>query len=59
MISYSSGETISSFPHIKGITLAAGEGIYEVAGRASGMGLDGIGKLMQQVKIINFLMSFS
>ena len=41
MTIHSSGQTISSFPHIEGITLRAGEEFTE---RASGMGLDGIDK---------------
>ena len=35
---HSSGQTILSFTHIKGITLDAGEEVYEIAGRAGGMG---------------------
>ena len=34
--SHSNGKTISNFPHVEGITLGAGEVIYEIAG----MGLD-------------------
>ena len=37
-----SRQTISSILHIESVTLAADEKIYEVAERASGMGLDGI-----------------
>ena len=40
---HSSGQTISSLAHIEGITLGAGEEVDEVAGGASGMGVDGIG----------------
>jgi hypothetical protein len=32
---HSSGQTISSFSHIEGITMGAGEEIHEVAGRAT------------------------
>ena len=41
---YSSGQTVFSFPYIEGITLGAGEEVDEVAGGASGMGVDGIGE---------------
>ena len=39
---HSSGQAISSVPYIEGSTLGSGEETYEIAGRASGMGLDGI-----------------
>ena len=42
---HSSGQTISSLAHIEGITLSAGEEVDEVAGRAGGMGVDGIGEV--------------
>ena len=42
---HSSGQTISSLAHIEGITLSAGEEVYEVAGGAGGMGVDGIGEV--------------
>ena len=38
-------QTISSLAHIEGITLGAGEEVDEVAGEASGMGVDGIGEV--------------
>ena len=41
----SSGQTIFSFAHIEGIMLGAGEKVDEVAGGASGMGVDGIGEV--------------
>jgi hypothetical protein len=40
-----SGQTIFSLAHIEGITLGAGEEVDEVAGRARGMGVDGIGEV--------------
>ena len=40
-----SGQTVFSFSHIQGITLDAGEKVDEVAGGASGMGVDGIGEV--------------
>ena len=43
MAIHSNGQTVLSFPHIEGITLGAGEEVDEVAGRASGMGVDRIG----------------
>ena len=39
---HSSGQTVFSLPHIEGITLSAGEEVDEVAGGASGMGVDWI-----------------
>ena len=39
---------IYSSAHLKGITLGAGEEVYEVAGGESGMGLDGIGEVGDQ-----------
>ena len=42
---HSSGQTISSLAHIEGITLSADEEVDEVAGGASGMGVDGIGEV--------------
>jgi hypothetical protein len=42
---YSSGQTIFSLAYIEGITLGAGEEVDEVAGGASGMGVDGIGEI--------------
>jgi hypothetical protein len=41
----SSGQTVLSFPHIEGITLGAGEEVDEVAGGASGMGVDRLGEV--------------
>jgi hypothetical protein len=41
----SSGQTIFSLTHIEGITLIAGEEVDEVAGGASGMGVDRIGEV--------------
>ena len=41
VIIHSSGQTTSILSYIKGITLDAGK-MYEVAGRASSKGLDGI-----------------
>ena len=40
MAIHSSGQTVFSFSHIDGITLGAGEEVDEVAGGASGMGVD-------------------
>ena len=37
---HSSGQTDFGFTHIEGITLGAGEEVDEVAGGASGMGVD-------------------
>ena len=45
MAIHSSGQTISSLAHIEGITLSAGEEVDEVAGGASGMGVNGIGEV--------------
>ena len=46
---HSSGQTVFSCSHITGITLGAGEEVDEVAGRASGMGVDGIGRLVTRL----------
>ena len=43
MAIHSSGQTVSSLSHIEGITLGAGEEVDEVAGGASGIGVDRIG----------------
>ena len=40
MAIYSGGQTVFSFFHIEDITLGAGEEVDEVAGGASGMGVD-------------------
>ena len=45
MAIHSSGQTIFSLAHIEGITLGAGEEVDEVAGGASGLGVDGIGEV--------------
>ena len=45
MAIHSSGQTVFHLPHIEGITLGAGEEVDEVAGRASGMGVDRIGEI--------------
>ena len=45
MAIHSSGQTIFSLTHIEGITLSASEQVDEVAGGASGMGVDGIGEV--------------
>ena len=42
---HSSGQTIFSLIHTEGITLGAGEEVDEVAGGASGMGVDRIGEV--------------
>ena len=42
---HSSGWTIFSFPHKYGTTVGVGQEMYEVAGRANDMGLDGIGEV--------------
>ena len=39
----SRGQTIFSFTHIEGITLGTGEEVDEIAGEASGMGVEWIG----------------
>ena len=39
------GQTIFSLTHIKGITLSADEEVDEVAGGASGMGVDRISEV--------------
>ena len=41
----STGQTIFCLPHIEEITLDAGEKVDEVAGGASGMGVDTIGEV--------------
>ena len=43
VVIHSSGQTISSLPHIEGIVLGAGEEVDKVAGGAGGMDVDGIG----------------
>ena len=45
MAIHSSGQTTFSLAHIEGIILGAGEEVDEVAGGASGMGVDGIGEV--------------
>ena len=45
MAIHSSGQTIFSLTHIEGITLGVGEEVDEVAGGASGMGVDRISKV--------------
>ena len=45
MAIHSSGQTIFSLTHIEGIPLSAGEEVDEVAGGASGMGVDRIGEV--------------
>ena len=45
MIFHSSEQSISSLSHIEGTTLGAGQEIYEVAGKASDIGLDGISEV--------------
>ena len=45
MAIHSSGQAIFSLAHIEGITLGAGKEVDEVAGGASGMGVDGIGEV--------------
>ena len=42
---HSRGQAIFILGHIEGITLGAGEEVDEVAGGASGMGVDGIGEV--------------
>ena len=42
---HSSGQTVFGFSHIEGITLGAFEEVDEVAGGASGMGVDRIGEV--------------
>ena len=49
MAIHSSRQTILSLAHIEGITLGAGEDVDEVAGGASGMGVDGIGEVSDRV----------
>jgi hypothetical protein len=46
---HSSGQIIFSFTHIEGITLGTGEEVDEVAGGASGMGLDRISEVGDRV----------
>ena len=48
MAIHASGQTIFSLAHIEGITLGAGEEVDEVAGGASGMGVDRIGEVGDQ-----------
>ena len=45
MAIHSSGQTIFSLAHIDGITLGAREEVDKVAGKASGMDVDGIGEV--------------
>ena len=45
MAIHSSGQTIFSLAHLEGITVGAGEEVDEVAGGASGMGVDRIGEV--------------
>ena len=45
MAIHSSGQTVLTFPY----TLGAGEEVYEVAGEASGMGVDRIGEVGDRV----------
>ena len=45
MAIHSSGQTIFNLTHIEGITLGAGEEVGEVAGGASGMGVDRIAEV--------------
>ena len=45
MVSHSSGQTVFSLSHKEGITLGASEEVDEVAGGASGKGVDGIGEV--------------
>ena len=42
---HSSGQTVPSLSHVEGITLGAGEEVDEVAGGASGMGVNRIGEI--------------
>ena len=42
---HSSGQTIFSLSHIEGITLGAGGEVDDVAGGASGMGVDRVGEI--------------
>ena len=45
MAIHSSGQTVFSLTHIEGITLGSGEEVDEVAGGASGMGVNRIGEI--------------
>ena len=45
MAIHSSGQTLFSLTHIEGITLSAGKKTEEVAGGASGMGVNRIGEV--------------
>ena len=45
---HSSGQTIFSLAHIEEITLGVGDDVDEIAGEASGMGVDRIGKVGDQ-----------
>ena len=56
MTIHSRGQTISSFPHIEGITLSAGEKIYVDTGRTSGMVLDGVGLVNN--RLLDFMGQF-
>jgi hypothetical protein len=45
---HSSGQTIFSLAHIEGITLGTSEEVDKVAGGPSGMGVDGIGEVVDR-----------
>ena len=45
MAIHSSGQAIFSLAHIEEITLGVGDDVDEIAGEASGMGVDRIGKV--------------
>ena len=45
MAIHSSGQTVVNLTHIEGIILCVGEEVDEVAGGASGMGVDRIGEV--------------
>ena len=51
--------TISSLSYIEGTTLGTAEEIYEVAGRASDMGLVGIGDVSEQQASGVYMASFA
>ena len=48
MVIHSSVQTIFSFIHIEGITLGTGEEVVEVAERASCMGMDRVGEVVDR-----------
>ena len=52
---HSSGQTISGLPHLEGITLGTGEEVYEIAGRASTLGLGGIGQIGDRLVKVRLL----